>query len=124
MHGMADRVDVAQHRDEPVGMYADLWNLAVVGNHTLTAILYEGAYALSRDVCTRLSRMFDRLASNTFDEAGLPAIEAHVGSVSFSAPAIVKAWVGVREHRAVGCISPESSGRSGRSRSASAGRNT
>jgi hypothetical protein len=116
LHALADRILAATSRKERVGVYVDIWKLALVGEHTLSALIYDldNPRGLGRDVRTRLARLFDKLASHTFDEGALPAIEADVHGARLLAPGIVLAWSAASERRAMACITPPSSRRAGR----------
>jgi len=116
LHTLADRILTTTRRRERVGLYVDIWNLALVGPHTLSMLIHAGENprALGRDVRTRLARLFDELSSHTFDETTLPALEVEVQGQRLLSPAAVLAWSAAAEHRAVGCITPPTSARSGR----------
>lgn len=118
LHALADRILESTRRRERVGFYVDLWNLALVGRHTLSMLIHEGANprGLGRDVRRRLARLFDELSSATFDETALPALEVEIGGAHLLSPAAVLAWSAATERRAVGCITPPTSARSGRLR--------
>lgn len=111
----ADRLQTTNSRREQIGFYVGIWDVALVGADTLSTLIYEreNPRRLSRDVRTRLSRLFDQLAGNTFDETGLPSLEVDIQGARFVAPAVVVAWGATATRRAIGCITPTCSGRVG-----------
>jgi hypothetical protein len=116
LHALADLLLTSTRRGERVGFYVDLWNLEVVGSHTLSMLLHDAdnPRALGRDVRRRLARLFDELSSEAFDETALPALEVDIRGVRLLSPASVYAWSAAAERRVVGCITPATSARSGR----------
>lgn len=116
LDNLADLIESTQSRGERIGIFSDIWKLALVGTDTLVSLLYEkdNPRKLAKTVRARLARQLDKIAGNTFDEDSLSALDAKIFGASLLAPAAIRAWQEVKERRALGCLTPQTSGRQGR----------
>lgn len=123
LDALADRLIEARERGEDVGLYDGFWGIHLVGAHRPEHLLFDAANprGLGRDVRLRVARLLDQIAANGFDEGALPDVEADVAGARLLTPAAILAWAAVGARRAVGCITPPCSGRSGATAVAVAG---
>lgn len=112
---LSERLSVASDRGEDIGYYEGLWGVAVIGNTTVTDLLFgqERSRGISNDVRRRLARQLDRLGQHTFDEPTARYLDVEVLGKSILSPASGLALAAAQERRAVACLTPTSSGRRG-----------
>lgn len=109
--GLTERLEVAAARSEAVEVYEGLLWMQIVGADTLYSLLYEAdnPRSLPHDLRLALGRRLDKCAS--FDELGLPSVDAVIDGVNHTSPAAVRAHGRIGERAATACLTPATSGR-------------
>ena len=115
LDGLSERLDVAAERGEETGFYEGLWGLPVIGDTTVSDLLFEqpSPLGIGRDVRTRLARQLDKLAGHTFDEPAAQFLDVEVNGATLLSPAAGFALAAAQDRRAVACLTPSTSGRVG-----------
>ena len=115
LDSLSERLDIAFARGEETGFFEGLWGLPVVGTMTVSDLLFEheNPFGLGRDVRTRLARQLDKLAGHTFDEPTARFLDVNVGVKAILSPAAGYALAAAQERKAVACLTPSTSGRTG-----------
>jgi hypothetical protein len=115
LDNLSDLIEATISSGHRIGLFSDIWKLFLIGTDTLTALLYEkdNPRNIARTIRLRLARQFDKMASITFDEDSLSALDAEIDGETLLAPAAVLAWQEAKKRTALGCISLQTSGRRG-----------
>lgn len=111
----SERLDVASERGEKTGLYEGLWDMAVIGETTVSDLLFEreNPLGIRRDARTRLARQLDKLSGLRFDETAARFLDVKVGGNTLLSPAAGFALASAQARQAVACLTPPTSGRMG-----------